>query len=514
MFKKVSAILLVLCMVVGLLSGCGTTTTTTTTTTSDYIIKGEGGDTTTNDSASGGDTTTSSDKGNSNVSSSAPVTSSPVQQNIKNPLKVDLGGSKITIYTIVQNYFDSSAKATTKSDQARISMLKKLEKELNCKVENKNISASQLQTLAFTTISSGKSFAHIMMLNAHATAGMVANKLAEDIRKISTMDVTKDYLDVGGAVEASTFGGGTWYVAEPINIYASAQGIFFNKRILNEIGYKDSDLYKMVNNKQWTLSKLREIAKKAVKDLDGKAGMTTEDRWGITYIDTESAFAPSVLEACGVKMLTVDAKGNIKYNMEDKDVMNAITLSGEIVKDSSSYGIGGFDKDRVKMFSTGRALFFYAPAANVTAFSDMEDDFGFLPFPSNKTDGKYQTAVNWNSSVLMIPKGLSAKEKQNAGSYLQAYAYLAKDVNKLISDDYTARYFRDDESGENMVIAANGQKLTVAQSIGNTNEAILSGTYRVIWDWVGTKNSAVAPHIQSSKKAAIAAIDEFTKKLK
>ena len=510
MIKKISAILLVLCMTVCLFAGCNNTTTTTTT--SDYLIEGSGVQTGTQQgTTSGGNGSNGGNSNNSNGNSSGGN-----QGNTgKNPLDgVDLGGATLTIYSVTEKIFDSSAKATTKSDNSRISMLKKLEKDLNCKIDNKSIAAGQLQTLAFTTISSGKSFAHIIALNAHATAGMVANKLAEDLSKISTIDLSQDYLDVGGAVEASTYGGGTWYVAEPINIYASAQGIFFNKRILEEIGYSDSQLYKMVDDNQWTIAKMREIAAKAVKDMDGKPGMTTEDRWGITYIDTESAFAPSVLEACGVKMLTVDKNGNINYNMENADVMNAITLAGQIVKDSCSYGIGGSDKDRIKMFSTGKALFFYAPAANVSQFSDMEDDFGFLPFPSNKNDGQYHAAVNWNSTVLMIPKGLSDKEKQNAGSYLQAYAYLSEDLNEMVRDDYTARYFRDDESGENMDIAADGQKLTVAQSIGNTNEAILSGTYRVIWDWVGKKNTAVASHIQSTKSACVAAIKEFTEKLK
>lgn len=509
MIKKMSAILLVLCMVVCLFTGCDNTTTTTTT--SDYIIEGEKSETTGAESTNSG--TTSGGSVSSGATSSGNQSSSNVQQNIENPLKVDLGGAKITIYTTTKDYFNNSAKATTKSDQARINMLKKLEKELDCKIENKNISDGQLNTLAFTTISSGKSLSHLMFIKAHATCGMVSNKLVENLKKVPTMDITKDYLDVGGSVEASTYGGGTWFVAEPINIYSSAQGIFFNKRILKEIGLTDTDLYKMVDNNQWTLSKMRELGKKAMKDLDGKSGMTAEDRWGITSIDIESAFAPSVIETCGAKMLTLDSNGNIKYNMEDANVINAITLSNEIIKDDYFYFAGGSDNDRNKLFTSGRSLFHFAPAAHVTVLSDMEDDFGFLPFPSNKADGKYLSAVNWNVSTFMIPKGLSSKELNNAGSFVQAYDYLAQDVIKSINDDYTARYFRDDQSGKNFTVAADGQKLTMAQSIGNTNEAILTGTYRVLWNLIA-KGTSPSTAIQSSKKAAITAINELMKKIK
>ena len=282
-------------------AGCGDTTTTTIS--SDFII------TSGDSSSSGTDDTKTSDEQSSGTNGSQTV-----QQNIKNPLEVNLGGAEITIYSVDKDAFNTSAKASTKSDQSRIDMLKKLEKKINCKIVNKYVSASQIQTQAFATISSGKSLSHLILTNAYMSAGLVSNKTVENIKNVPTMDVTKDCLNVGGAVEASTYGGGTWYVAEPIKIYTLAQGIFFNKRVLNEIGAKDTDLYKLVTNKQWTVGKLKDLAAKAVKDLDGKPGMTGEDRWGITYIDAASSFAPTILEACGVKMLVTDQSGKIKYN--------------------------------------------------------------------------------------------------------------------------------------------------------------------------------------------------------
>ena len=500
MSKKFLAIVLLLCVVMMPFAGCGDTTTTTIS--SDLII------TSGDSSSSGTDDTKASDEQSSGTNGSQTV-----QQNIKNPLEVNLGGAEITIYSVDKDAFNTSAKASTKSDQSRIDMLKKLEKKINCKIVNKYVSASQIQTQAFATISSGKSLSHLILTNAYMSAGLVSNKTVENIKNVPTMDVTKDYLNVGGAVEASTYGGGTWYVAEPIKIYTLAQGIFFNKRVLNEIGAKDTDLYKLVTNKQWTVGKLRDLAAKAVKDLDGKPGMTGEDRWGITYIDAASSFAPTILEACGVKMLVTDQSGKIKYNMESPEVINAINLANDIVKSNYSLLKDGKDDDAIKQFTSGRSLFLYGPVFYVSKLSDMEDDFGFLPFPSNKSDGNYNSAVNWNTSVLMIPKNLSAKELKNAGSFLQAYCYLANDVNTSVKEDYTARYFRDDESGENFALAAKMQKLTVAQSISNTNEAILTGTYRVIWNLIG-KNTAASTGIQSSKSAAVLAIDELMKKIK
>lgn len=487
-------------MMVAAFAGC-TKSTTTTQNTSEYILEEDGelaGDT--DDGAEDSDDT-----------SSAVISTD--QQEIKNPLKVDLGGATITVYTTRQDFMNPSASASTKSDQARITMLKKLEKQINCKIDCRNISENQLQTNMFTTITSGKSFSHLILTTAHSSSGIVASQLAEDLKKVATMDLSKDYLNVGGAAEASSYGKGTWYVAEPIGIFSLAQGVFFNKRILGEIGMKDTDLYSLVDKKQWTIAKLRELSNKAVKELDGKSGMTVNDRWGITYIDTQSAFAPSVLEACGAKMLVADANGTIKYNVDSAEVIDAITLAGAMTKDPGSCMLGNSDPDRVNIFSSGHSLFFYAGASNATVLSDMEDDFGFLPFPSNKADGKYHSAVNWNSPVLMIPKGLSAKELKNAGSYIQAYAYMAQTVNDAIVDDYTARYFRDEESGDYFKLAAKGQKLTLAQSVATNDEAILTGTYRVIWNWI-QEDTAVSTAIGASKSATVKALEELMKKVK
>ena len=512
MLKKVLIIFLAISMVIVCFAGCNSTTTTTTV-TSDYIVDNtdkndSNANTDKNDSNANNDNKNESANNQSGISSKDENTT-----NVKNPLGIDLGGSTITIYSIATDYFNPKAKATTKSDQARISALKKLEEKLNCKIKNVVVDAGQLQTSMFTTISSGKSFAHIVQTHAHASAALISSKLVEDINKIATIDVNQDYLNVGGAVEASTFGGGTWYVAEPIEIYKRAQGIYFNKRILKEIGLSDAELYKMVSNKKWTIAKMRELAQKAIKDLDGKPGMSAEDRWGITFIDTQSAFAPNVLEACGARMLITESNGNIKYNMESKTVMDAITLAGEITRDKGAYALDGTDTDRLKLFSSGKSLFLTADCDHVIMVADMEDDFGFLPFPLSKEGGEYTSSVNWNSTVLMIPKGLDSKELKKAGSFLQAYAYLAEKVNDSVNEDWTARYFRDDESGENFAIAAKGQHLNVTQTIANTNDSILSGTYRVLWEYID-KGEAISTKIQSKKSATVTAIKDLLEKLK
>lgn len=513
MFKRLSAIILALCMLVSVAAGCSNTTTTTEV-TSDYIISGDSGEGDTQASASGdaaGDTGNTGDSGNTAAGGGETVT----QQNIKNPLDVNLKGATITIYSMTTT-FDASRKASSKSDQAHISMLKSLQKKLNCKIVNKTTTAAQLQSSMFTTLSSGKSFANLVQTYIHATSGLVSNKLVMNLKNVSTMDLTKDYLDVGGAVAASTYGGGTWYVAEANSIFNRAQGVFFNKRILEEIGMKDSELYSLVDKKQWTYAKMRELSNKAVKDLDGKSGMTIADRWGLSIIDIEAAFAPSIMNGLDAHMLITDANGNVKFNTDSQNVIDAINFTGEwINKDPGTCRLGSSDDDRRKIFTEGKALFFYGGAADVTHLSDMEDDFGFLPFPTAKEGGEYKAAVNWNTTVLLIPKGLDKTGLANSGSFLQAYSYMCQDVNQSTVEDYSSRYFRDDESGENFKIAAAGQKITLSQGIAVGNEPILCGTYRVMWDLYNTSlQTPVVSHIQETKSAAVKAIDELMAKLK
>ena len=114
----------------------------------------------------------------------------------------------------------------------------------------------------------------------------------------------------------------------------------------------------------------------------------------------------------------------------------------------------------------------------------------------------------------MIPAGLSAKDQYNAGAVIQAYQYLYKNVLDAMEKEYTNRYLRDVESAKNWRLAADIKTTMPQQLYAQTNEAILSGTYRVFWDYYSDKEASPASKIESTKSSLNKALEELNKNIK
>ena len=475
------------------LCACGKSTKTTSTVT--WTEEEEGGG-----SEGGGNT--------EKTESNADTGSNSV---INNPLKADLKGATVTIYETGAIFTVQST--STKSSRTKKEIIDKIQKELNCKLDVKLVDSSSLSTRVSAAAASGKGLCNIIAPELNHAGSYIASNTVANLKKVSSLDLSKDYMNRYGVLNATQFGSARYGVG--IEGKNRTSLVLFNKRILKELGYEENYIYDLVDSGKWTFDVYRELAKKANKDLDGKAGMSEKDQWGQTIQDAATKMVDDILAAYGTSMLKLNSSGQLVNNMTDSKIISTVNLAKKIIiEDGTHYNSGNWETN-IKFFGAGKALFLYCDASSVYMLTSMADDFGVAPAPQISGSKKYTSAMNYNCRVMMIPAGLSAKDQYNSGAVMQAFAYLLDDYYKALENEYTNRYFCDKRSGQNWTLADNGMKAQPHQCYASMNEAIKSGTYRVFWDAVNpAKNISAASVIESTKTSVDKELSDLNKKIK
>ena len=141
----------------------------------------------------------------------------------------------------------------------------------------------------------------------------------------------------------------------------------------------------------------------------------------------------------------------------------------------------------------------------------MEDEYGYLPFPKGDKASGYVASCNWNSTVLMVSGGLKGQELANAGSFLQAFCYLADDCIKAQQAEYRDRYFCDDESYDMFAKSLDSAKIEPVSIFGGGADwNIHAGTFKAIYETYNGKTTPEA-YIQANKGVAEAALNDVMK---
>ena len=454
---------------------------------------------------------TNANTGNNSGAASSNTTNTNLNTKINNPLAVDLKGATINIYDISTFNIDPSVSKTTK---AKYDMINKIQSELNCKFKVTTTTDEKMETFVTTSAASGKALCGIISPSMYNSGYYISANLVTNLTKVSSMDLSKDYMNRYNILNASQFGSAKYAVAAEGE--SRTYVVFYNKRILEELGYTENYIYDLVDSGKWTYDEYRNLAKKAMKELDGKPGMSAADQWGMVTQDGSTGLPSNIIVSFGTSMIKLSSNGMLKYNMTDSKITNSINLSYDIlVKDGTDGSANGSTVDeRVDIFANGKALFLFASVHKAADFSSMKDEFGLVPVPQATANKNYSSAIDWNARVLMMPAGLSAEDQYNAGAVIQAYQYLYDDVLDVMEKEYVNRYLCDDKSGDNFRIAAKGMTTMPEYLYSQTNETILSGTYRIFWDYCNGKSNSPSSNIEAQKSAVEKSLEELNTKIK
>lgn len=231
-----------------------------------------------------------------------------------------------------------------------------------------------------------------------ATQGMRAN-LFYDLAKIKNVnykDGSKyDQGVVQTLVKGNSFYAFNWGKPEP------KEGMYFNKRLLQEAGF-DPDLpYDLQKEGKWTWETFEDMCKKLTRDTDND-GVT--DSWALTTFS--STFATGALSSNGARFIGRDANGKYVNEAGSDKAMEVWNWMAHISQTYQQPAPEGAPWDWFySAFVNGEAAFLADEEYNAQPqgkFGSMADDFGFVCFPLGPSgDGVYKTTHNTN--MIIIP---------------------------------------------------------------------------------------------------------------
>jgi ABC-type glycerol-3-phosphate transport system substrate-binding protein len=279
------------------------------------------------------------------------------------------------------------------ADDERIALIEAAEQKYNGKIEFVTFGDYGKFVENFTTTSlAGDPFADIVVLELFWSFPQIVKK--GFILPIDDMlDLTDPkyipWMKSGGAFDGKQYGF--------IDIPPSPYGIFYNKKLIQQLGLEDP--YELQKSGEWTWEKFRELAKNATKDTNGD-GKT--DVFG--YIgDLKISLQQFVYGNKGA--FDKDESGNLKFSMDSANSLQGLQLMSDMYNVDKSI-IQPAPKDgNDKAFIAGKSIMYGGFNWEFGGLSDnMKDtEIGYVFFPKapNATE---HTAFTPYGNMYMVSK--------------------------------------------------------------------------------------------------------------
>ena len=285
-------------------------------------------------------------------------------------------------------------------------------------------------TEAFKTAVKNKDDSIQLMLS-HVHSGIesiITGNYLRDFQTIDQVNLDNDYWNMnfmeGLALNDHMFLGNSNFNILYTNVIA------FNKTMMDQYGdVLETDVYTMVNNKQWTLDKMIGLASTVYIDATAD-GKTEDDTFGITGIQ----WVPFIgfLQASNLNYIGIGDSGNYEVV-----VYNALNQSktADLVEKLAAMVASDYAWFRYRVESTptvdlhtGRALMNLIATNSLPNLCDYEIDFGILPYPMYD---EAQAPVGYRhlqwGGYLCVPSYTA--DPAMVGETLEMLAYFSDDVN-------------------------------------------------------------------------------------
>jgi len=241
---------------------------------------------------------------------------------------------------------------------------------------------------------------------------------------------------------------------------ACTHAVVFNKDIINNNNLENP--YELVDNGEWTIDKLREMAITFTADVDGTEGMSHNDHYGFLI---NRNFVTSLYVGSG-NTITGKKDGDIPYIalLEEKEsafpvfnkifeLVNDPTATGLIDGDSGAFASvaaeGGSIWDAAtESVANGNALFRAMAIIDIIDLGEYECNFGILPVPKYSTEqDEYHSFVSTlYATSVAIPK--TAADPEMSAIIAQAMCEASTSTTKEAYFEIVLklRKIQDDES--------------------------------------------------------------------
>lgn len=326
-----------------------------------------------------------------------------------------------------------------------------------------------------------------------------------ELNSLDYIDLSAECWDQNG-VNSLSINGENYFATGDISLLSLActHAIVFNKDMITTYGLESP--YDLVNNGEWTIDKLEEMASKVTADIDGETGMSYKDRYGFLI---NQNFVTSMFIGSGMT-LTAKTDEDIPYiaitDSEETanskfskifELVNNSKATGKIDYTSGSYYTSATaEKDSVWTAATESvandlALFRAMSIIDIIDLGKEDCSFGIVPVPKfdTKQDRYYSNVSTILATCVAIPTSapnldMSAVIAQamceaSTNTTKEAYVEVILKGRKIQDDESEAmldKIFSDRVYDLGIVYCWGGEGVDDANSIGSfMNSIAMSG---------------------------------------
>lgn len=272
------------------------------------------------------------------------------------------------------------------------------------------------------------------MVNAPLMSGLM-----KDLSKLEEFNFEEEKWNPT-VTELMSIGSGIW----GMNIEDEPRGgIFFNKRLLKEAGIDPEEPYNLQKEGKWTWEVFEDYCKKLTKDTDGD-GQT--DQYAM------ASFNKYYLPMCA-------ANNNATFvSRKDGKYENAIKT--QEFKDAMNWGVNLISKGYIMPTPKGAGWDYYKAAFRdaecamqtsevyeISAFANMDDEWGFVMFPYNQDNPDAKNTAIPNDNIVVMPSCFDDEKAEKIAFAYDLYTETTPGYTK--EDAVRERYldqFKDDRS--------------------------------------------------------------------
>ncbi len=281
--------------------------------------------------------------------------------------------------------------------------------------------------------------------------------------------------------------------------------VMYNYTLGKELGVEDC--FDLVRQGKWTMDKWNELMLEVSLDYDNNAKMDyATDRYGLVTGNQTLAYS---INGMGISFGSLDEDmwpAPLVLNERTLAALEKITKlyskdSCLNVHESSYSGGKSLAGQSANLFSEGRFLFFAETIGGSFQLWNMEDDYGFLPFPKfDESQDKYNSSIqNDQMSIVSIPYN-SVERLDETVDVINAMGYLnMKDVKSVFFDAvFGTRSVRDENSHEMLEIILQDRTFDLGVCL---NFGKLHSTMRTVAiNGTNSFSSAYNSYIDTAKK--------------
>ena len=362
----------------------------------------------------------------------------------------DFGGTKFRI--AMQDAFwlhllyDSQEETGELLNDAVYRRNRKIEERFNVEITQTLLDYGVLNSTFSRNIRAGIDDYEIYLLVDRDALSFGAEGMTHKLSDLPNVNITKPYWSQS-LNKCLTIGGDLYFAYGSFNLsaYDYTHVLLFNKQMISNLGLESP--YNLVTGGNWTFDKYAEMARAAVKDVDGDGVVSENDIYGL--LSMTKYVLPCFWVAAGVQSIAKSSDDIPQFTLRtDEKFANVIEKIFAITYDNNSWSRQSDNINSGELFMNNRSLFSNATYKSVGDLRSMETDFGIIPYPKwNEQQERHYTRVEGgNPGVVPV----TASNLQMIGTILES---LHSESAKIVIPAYydvslKTKYARDEESSK------------------------------------------------------------------